>query len=100
MSHEMKVAHSVSWNIFTGLGSRAIGLLGTLLLTRFIAPDEYGQISTAAITVMTASFLANLQCGQYIIMKGYKESGVAFHAAVCHVCLGWAAIIASMDFIQ
>ena len=93
MSHEMKVAHSVSWNIFTGLGSRAIGLLGTLLLTRFIAPDEYGQISTAAITVMTASFLANLQCGQYIIMKGYKESGVAFHAAVCHVCLGWAAII-------
>ena len=91
----MKVAQSVSWNIVTGLGSRAIGLIGTLLLTRFIAPEEYGQVSTATITVMTASHLTNLQFGQYIIMKGYKEPGIAFHAAVCHACLGWAAITAA-----
>ena len=93
MSHVMKVAHSVSWNIFTGLGSRAIGLVGTLLLTRFIAPDEYGLVSAALITVMTAAYLTNMQFGQYIIVKGYREQGVAFHAAVTHVSLGWAAIV-------
>jgi len=76
LSHVTKVAHSVSWNIFTGLGSRAIGLVGTLLLTRFIAPDEYGLVSAALITVMTAAYLTNLQFGQYIIMKGYR-SGVS-----------------------
>jgi PST family polysaccharide transporter len=88
----MKVAQSVSWNIFTGLGSRAIGLIGTLILTRFIAPDEYGVVSAATITVMTAVFLTNLQFGQYIIVKGYKAHGVAFHAAVTHVSLGWMAV--------
>ena len=92
MSHVTKVAHSVSWNIFTGLGSRAIGLVGTLLLTRFIAPDEYGLVSAALITVMTAAYLTNLQFGQYIIVKGYRVRGVAFHAAVTHVGLGWTAI--------
>jgi PST family polysaccharide transporter len=88
----MKVARSVSWNIFTGLGSRAVGLIGTLVLTRFIAPEEYGQLSTATIAAMTAGYLVNLQFGQYIIIKGYRGHGVAYHAAVCHVCLGWTAI--------
>jgi len=92
LSHVMKVAQSVSWNIATGLGSRAIGLIGTLVLARFIAPAEYGELSAATITIMTASYLTNLQFGQYIIMKGYKEPGVAYHAALCHVCLGWIAI--------
>ena len=102
MSHVMKVAQSVSWNIATGLGSRAIGLIGTLVLARFIAPAEYGEVSAATITIMTAGYLTNLQFGQYIIMKGYKEPGIAFHAAVCHVSLGWAAIIVAFmgrDFL-
>ena len=91
MSHVTKVARGVAWNIATGVGARLLGLVGTLILTRYISPGEYGAVSTATIAVMTASSLVNLQLGQYIIMRGYREPAVAFHAAFYSVCLGWTA---------
>lgn len=94
MSKMSMVARAVAWNTATGLVARVIGLLSTLVLTRFISPDDYGQVSTAMICVTTASMFTNLQFGQYLIANGYKDRGVAFHAAFYHACLGWTAIAA------
>lgn len=92
MSSVAQVAKAVAWNTVTGLGARVVGLVSTLVLARFMSPSDYGEVSTAVICVGTAVQLSNLQFGQYLIARGYKEDGVAFHAALLHVVLGWAAI--------
>lgn len=92
MSNVTAVAKAVAWNTVTGIGSRVVGLVGTLVLARFISPDEYGQVSTASICVLTATMFANLQLGQYLIARGYKQGGASFHAAAIHVTLGLSAI--------
>ena len=59
-------------------------LVGTLILTRFIAPDDYGAVLTASIAVMTAGVLTSFAFGQYLIAKKAPPE-VAFQAMVVHV---------------
>jgi len=92
VSSSAMVARAVVWNVVTGVGARIVGLIGTLVLARFIAPDEYGLVSVAAICVSTAGQFSNLQLGQYLIVQGNREQGVAFHAAVFQLALGLAAL--------
>jgi lipopolysaccharide exporter len=86
------LARGVAWNAVTGVGARLIGLVGTLVLTRFISPFEYGEVSTAVICVATAGQFSNLELGQYLIVRDYRERGLAFHALSLHVALGVAAL--------
>jgi len=69
-------ARAVVWNAATGVGARIIGLVCTLVLARFICPDEYRQVSTAAICVLTASRCSNLEFGQYLIANNCRKRGV------------------------
>jgi PST family polysaccharide transporter len=75
----------------TGVGTRVVGLIGTLVLTRFIAPAEYGEVSAAAICVLSASQVVFFAFGQYIIAN--KSPGdVAYQATVIHFGLGILAM--------
>lgn len=89
-----KFARAVAWNVVTGIGARIVGLVGTLVLARFIAPDEYGEVSVAAVCVVTARQFSTLELGQYLIVKGHEERDAAFHATVVHLALGLAALVA------
>ncbi len=77
----------------TGVGTRVVGLIGTLVLTRFIAPAEYGEVSAAAICVLTANLLFSFAFGQYVIAHN-SPAGVAFQAAGIHFGLGVVAVVA------
>ena len=77
----------------TGVGTRVVGLVGTLVLTRFIAPAEYGEVSAAAICVLSASQLVFFAFGQYLIANK-SRADVAFQAAVIHFGLGVVAMAA------
>ncbi|MGH7437658.1 MAG: oligosaccharide flippase family protein [Polyangiaceae bacterium] len=93
MSIERKAARGVAWNMATGIGTRVVGLVGTLVLTRFISPAEYGEVSAASICVQSASVLLSFAFGQYLIAN--KSSGeVAFQAFVMNVVLGAVAMAA------
>lgn len=92
MSVGEKAARGVAWNMVTGVGARAVGLVGTLLLTRFISPGEYGEVSAATICVGTSMMVANFSLGQYIIAKKATPDE-AFHAAVVHVLLGTLGVL-------
>ena len=95
MSIEKAAARGVVWNIATGVGARIVSLVGTLLLTRFIAPAEYGEVSAAIICVQTASVLTHFTFGQYII--AYKsKANVVFQAGAIHFALG----ILAMAFVS
>src|SRR5277367_4912895 len=64
VSIETKAARGVAWNMATGVGTRVFGLVGTLALTRFIAPAEFGEVSAAAICVLSATQLTFFAVGQ------------------------------------
>jgi lipopolysaccharide exporter len=82
------------WTISAGVGSRAIGLAGTLLVTRFVAPAEYGEVTVAAVVVMTANQLSTIGFGQFLIARPGAPRSFAFHATVFHV--GFGAIAAAL----
>jgi lipopolysaccharide exporter len=84
------------WTIGTGMGARGLGLVGTLVVTHFIAPGEYGEVMIAAVLAMTANQISTLGLGQYIVAHPHAERGLAFHATVLHVVLGILALGALM----
>src|SRR5258706_9694368 len=53
------------WTMSTSLGSRVIGLVGTLLLARFLVPAEYGEVTAAQIVTVTAFSVTSLGVGIY-----------------------------------
>jgi PST family polysaccharide transporter len=92
MSVAKTAARGVAWNMLFGVTSRMIQLVGTLILTRFIAPAEYGDVLTASIAVMTAGVLTSFAFGQNIIAKNSSPE-VAFQAMVLHVGIGLGAMV-------
>ena len=74
-----------------GVSSRVLQLVGTLVLTRFIAPDDYGAVLTASIAVMTASVFTSFAFGQSLIAKK-ASAEIAMQAMIIHVGLGVVAM--------
>ena len=74
------------------MGSRAIGLVGTLVITRFIAPAEYGEVTVAAVLGMSANQLSTIGWGQYLVSRPNASRSLVFHVTVFHVCLGVLAL--------
>jgi lipopolysaccharide exporter len=97
MSIAQKAARGVAWNMVLGIGSRILQLVGTLVLTRFIAPEAYGAVLAASIAVVTAGSFSSFAFGQYLIAR---RSGpeVCFQAAVVHVALGIVTVALLLVF--
>lgn len=86
-----KAAHSIAWTIFTGIGSRAIGVIGTLVLTRYLAPGDVGEVSGAHVIVLTINQFLTFGVGMYLVANPKAGRDVAFHATALHVGLGVVA---------
>jgi PST family polysaccharide transporter len=98
MSLGRKAVRGALWTITTGMGSRALGLVGTLIVTRFVSPAEYGEVTVAAVLVMTANQFSTAGLGQFIVARPDAPRAAAFHATVFHVALGIAALVALFAF--
>lgn len=81
----------------TSIAARVIGLAGTLILTRFIAPAEYGEVSAASVSTLTASNLMFFAFGQYVIAKKSPPEE-AFQAWLLHLLLGVVAMAFTVVF--
>ena len=79
-------------SISSGMGARAIGLVSTLLLARFLSPGEYGEVTVAAVLVMTATQLSTLGLGQFLIAEPSADRSVAFHVTAYHLLSGVLAL--------
>lgn len=91
MSIARQAAHGVAWNMALGVSSRLLQLVGTLVLTRFYTPTDYGDAITASIVVLTAGAFTSFAFGQYLIAKR-ASAEVAVQAMVIHVGLGVVAM--------
>ncbi len=87
-----KAALGALWTISTSVGGRALGLVGTLALTRFLAPDVYGEVSIAAVVIQTAQMASTCGLSQYLVSKPNAGNKAAFHATFYFLLLGVAAI--------
>lgn len=87
-----KAVSGAMWSTAAGLIARALSLVGTVLLVRFLAPSEYGEVQAASVLVLTASQFATLGVGAYIISFPKSGRAVAFHATFIHVGLGVVAM--------
>lgn len=88
MSLASKAVLGAIWTISTSVGGRLVGLVGTLILTRFLAPAEYGAVNVAIVVVTTAHFLSSAGFGQYVVANPKEGPDVVFHATVYHVISG------------
>jgi lipopolysaccharide exporter len=90
MSLAESTARGAVWTIATSMGGRLVGVLGTVVMTRFLAPEVVGDISAATIIVMTAGWLITWGFGPYVVVKGRGPDAaeVVWHATVAYVGLG------------
>jgi lipopolysaccharide exporter len=91
---ERHAATGALWTISTSLGARIIGLSGTLLLTHFIAPRAYGEVSLAAVVIQTAQAVSSCGISQYIVSRPRGGREAAFHATFYSTALGVLALAA------
>jgi lipopolysaccharide exporter len=80
------------WTVVTSVGARAVGLAGTLLLTRFLGPAAYGEVSLASVVILTATTFSSCGLSQYLVSRPQAGRQAAFHATFYFTVLGLAAL--------
>jgi lipopolysaccharide exporter len=75
------------WTVGTGMGARVVGLIGTLVITRFLSPDMVGEVTAAWTLIMSATLLTGFGLGNYYIVKGGGPE-IGFHMTVYSLALG------------
>lgn len=92
MSIAKRAIRGAAWAIGTSVGARALGLAGTLLIVRYLAPAEYGQASTAFVVVATANQFSTLGVGMYVFSNPDADRSAVFHGTLLHVLTGVIAL--------
>jgi len=100
MSLAHKAARGALWTVISSMGGRAVGVIGTLVLTRFLAPSDIGEVSDAAILALTASWLTVWGFGQYTVVKGRGDAKaeVTWHATFFYIVLGCVSLAVCVLF--
>lgn len=88
MALTVKAVRGAAWTIATTVGSRGIGTIATLVITRFLAPSEYGEVMFAHVLTLTALYVANPGVDRYVIAFPKSGRPVAFHATALHLTTG------------
>lgn len=90
MSLARKAARGALWTVASSIGGRAVGVIGTLIITRFLHPSIIGEVNDAAVLSYTANFLTIWGFGQYTVVKGRGDAAreVTWHATVFYITLG------------
>jgi lipopolysaccharide exporter len=94
MSLAHKAARGALWTVASSIGGRAVGVVGTLVMTRFLATEVIGEISDATILCMTANWLTIWGFGQYTVVRGRgaDQAEVTWHATFFYIVLGILSI--------
>jgi lipopolysaccharide exporter len=87
-----RAVRSAAWTLPTALASRAIGLVGTLLLAKFLVPADYGEVSAASIIILTASSVTTFGVGIYLVSRRELSREETFHATCWFVGTGVVAL--------
>ena len=90
MSVARKAARGALWTVISSMGGRAVGVLGTLIMTRFLHPDQIGEVADATVLAMSANWITIWGFGQYAVVRGRGADAaeVTWHATVFYLVPG------------
>jgi lipopolysaccharide exporter len=91
-----RAVRGAAWTLPTSVGSRALGLLGTLLLARYLAPNEFGVVTAASIAATTASSVTTFGVGSYLVAPAEISRAERFHASCWFLATGVVGVIATL----
>lgn len=95
-----KAVRGAFWMVLSGSGARIIGILGTLAITRYLNPEQYGEVSLAALIIIIANTMTNGGLSQYIASRPKAGADVMFHATFFFLVFGVVGIVATLLFGQ
>jgi lipopolysaccharide exporter len=95
-----RAVSGAAWTILTGVGARGLGLVGTVVLTYYLARDVIGEVSDASIVTLLATQFSTIGLGQYLVAKPNAGRDVTWHAVVFHLVLGVLALGACLLFVE
>ena len=84
--------------VLSGSGARVLGILGTLAVTRYLNPEEYGEVSLAMLVMQITHMLANSGLSQYIASRPKAGRDVVFHATFFYTLVGVVALLLTLVF--
>jgi lipopolysaccharide exporter len=87
-----RTVRGAAWTLSTSLGTRVVGLVGTLLLARYLAPEEYGEVTAAMIVTLTAFTVTSLGVGNYLLANPGLGRAEVFHATCWFLSTGVIAL--------
>jgi O-antigen/teichoic acid export membrane protein len=102
MTLTKKTTIGIFWNFGEQLSKRGIGIVVTLLLARFLTPDDYGLIAMIAVFLAIASSLMDLGFNQALIRKKdatNTDFSTAFYINLTLGGLSYLLLYASAPFI-
>jgi lipopolysaccharide exporter len=91
-----RAIRSAAWSVPASVASRAVGLLGTLLLARYLSPDDYGVVMAASIAATTASSVTTFGIGIYLVANPGMSRAEMFHASCWFLVTGAAALLITL----
>lgn len=94
MSVGKRAARAAIWNVGGSTLTRAVGLIGTLFMTRLLRPEVIGEVGVASVLAQTANWLSNWGFNQYMIVHGAKGDEQTYHAAVVNLAFGFVGLCA------
>lgn len=80
------------WGILSGTSARLAGILGTLAITHYLNPDQFGEVSLAALVMVTAAMVSNCGLTQYVVARPKAGREAAFHVTFYLVVTGAVAL--------
>jgi PST family polysaccharide transporter len=78
------------------MATRAVGLIGTLLIARYLSPNEYGVVMAASIAAATASSVTTFGVGTYLVANTEISRADTFHASCWFLVTGVAALVVTL----
>jgi PST family polysaccharide transporter len=83
-----RAIRGAAWTLPSTLLSRAVGLVGTILIARYLVPAEYGEVSAAAIVTTSAHSLTTLGLGIFLVTRPHAAREEWFHASTFYLATG------------
>lgn len=87
-----RTIRGVAWTLPTALGTRIVGLVGTLLMARYLVPEQYGEVTEAVILTTTAFGVTTLGVGVFLISNRDITRAESFHATCWFLATGVVAL--------
>ena len=69
------------------MGGRAVGLVSTLLITRFITPKDYGSVNVTFSLTHSADYFSRLGLFHYVVTNPKADRSTVFHASAMNLVM-------------